>query len=72
MAGNLMASPLFSQNQIVQFIGGQGIVKSCQAGANAWNYLIEMAMGPEPPMGRIGYETTILLTEADIQSLIQN
>ncbi|WP_375471678.1 hypothetical protein [uncultured Nostoc sp.] len=29
-------------------------------------------MGPEPEMGRVGYETMIWLSEVDISSLVNN
>jgi hypothetical protein len=58
--------PQFRKGQKVSFIGGTGTIKSYQSEAGSWSYLVEMEMGPEPDMGRIGYETTILLTQADI------
>lgn len=51
---------------MVQFIGGQGKVKSYRPESGSWQYLVEMEMGPEPDMGRIGYETTIVLLESDL------
>lgn len=66
MIANVVSVPKFSQNQPVRFIGGEGRVKGLQADSGSWSYTIEMAMGPEPGMGRIGYETTILLSEADL------
>lgn len=59
--------PRFCKRQIVCFIGGIGMIKNCVASAGAWLYLVEMAQGPEPEMGRIGPETTIMLYEADLQ-----
>jgi hypothetical protein len=58
--------PKFNPNQIVQFIGGSGKIKHCKPDAGTWTYTVEMDMGSPPEMGRIGFETTILLHEADI------
>jgi hypothetical protein len=71
MAVRLALAPRFGKGQRVNFIGGSGTIKSCRPDAGRWSYLIEMEMGPEPEMGRIGYETTIQLTEADL-SLWEN
>lgn len=60
--------PKFKKEQQVSFIGGLGIIKGYLAEANTWTYLIEMEMGLEPEMGRIGSETTVLLPEIDICS----
>ena len=62
--------PRFQQNQLVCFVGGAGIIASLIASTKTWFYRIEMAQGPEPEMGRIGSETTILLDEADIQAVM--
>jgi hypothetical protein len=32
-------------------------------------YRVEMELGPEPEMGRIGSETTVLLYESDIDEM---
>lgn len=64
------AIPKFLPEQIVKFLGGIGKIKSYQPDAETWTYAIEMEMGPEPTMGRIGYETTIVLHEADIQGCL--
>ena len=61
--------PQFHKNQQVYFIGGAGTIASLIA-STEWFYQIEMVQGPEPEMGRIGSETTILLDEADIQAAI--
>lgn len=58
--------PEFYTGQRVRFIGGAGIVKQLRPDAGNWTYQVEMEMGPEPEMGRIGYETTIVLSEADM------
>lgn len=66
MAATLTKVPQFCQGEKVGFLGGVGTIKSYQLEANSWIYAVEMAMGPEPVMGRIGYETTVLLDEADL------
>ncbi|MGF1938187.1 MAG: hypothetical protein RM347_028160 [Nostoc sp. ChiQUE02] len=61
-----LTRPKFCKGQKVEFIGGLGtIIQYCPYSGN-WSYLVEMEMGSEPEMGRIGYETTILLFETDI------
>ncbi len=69
MPTKLLKIPRFNKEQIVGFIGGIGIVKTYQLEAGNWTYLVEMEMGPLPKMGRIGPETTIWLTEADLFGL---
>ncbi len=66
MTTNIFKVPRFDKGQLVGFIGGAGIVKTYQLEAGDWNYLVEMEMGPLPEMGRIGSETMIWLTEADV------
>ncbi|MDZ8187481.1 MAG: hypothetical protein RMX96_21860 [Nostoc sp. ChiSLP02] len=63
------ARPKFRQGQKVEFLGGWGTIIQCCRNSGHWSYLVEMAMGAEPEMGRIGYETTILLFETDIALL---
>ncbi|BAZ50907.1 hypothetical protein NIES4103_35300 [Nostoc sp. NIES-4103] len=58
--------PRFKKEQQVSFLGGLGIIKDHLPEAGTWTYLIEMEMGLEPPMGRIGSETRVLLPETDI------
>lgn len=58
--------PQFRQGQHVRFIGGAGTVKSLRPDSGSWIYQVEMEMGPEPAMGRIGSETTVVLSEADM------
>ncbi len=70
MTINVLALPRFLKSQVVCFVGGVGTVKSYQPDSNTWSYAIEMDMGPEPDFGRVGSETTILLLEADVQSVI--
>ncbi|HEY9696247.1 MAG TPA: hypothetical protein V6D10_03225 [Trichocoleus sp.] len=60
------AIPRFNRNQPVRFVGGQGTIRSYHPESGSWKYLVEMEMGPEPDVGRIGYETTVLLLESDL------
>lgn len=69
MIASVMSVPKFSPNQLVRFIGGEGKVKGLHADSGYWSYTVEMEMGAEPEMGRVGYETTILLSEADLDAL---
>ncbi len=66
MMGSVLSVPKFSQNQFVRFIGGEGKVKHFRPTAGSWLYTVEMEMGPEPEMGRVGYETMIVLPETDL------
>ena len=67
MNATTLMLPRFSRNQIVQFSGGVGTIKSYQPNSNnTWTYAIEMELGPEPIFGRVGFETTILLLETEI------
>lgn len=66
---NFLTAPRFKENQRVKFVGGMGIIKTCRSEANCWTYFVEMDMGPIPDMGRIGYETTVVLSEDDIVSI---
>ncbi|MBD2509064.1 hypothetical protein H6G91_17510 [Nostoc muscorum FACHB-395] len=61
-----IAKPKFYKGQKVEFIGGLGTIRECHPNSGNWSYLVEMEMGSQPKMGRIGYETTILLFETDI------
>jgi hypothetical protein len=67
MTANVMTRPKYAKGQMVYFVGGVGTIRSCRLDSCTWTYAVEMEMGPEPDMGRVGYETTILLNEADIQ-----
>lgn len=62
--------PKFCKEQQVFFLGGWGIIKNSFLSAGKWLYLVEMELGPEPEMGRIGPETTILLYQTDLQEVI--
>lgn len=69
MAANISA-PRFRRGQIACFIGGQGMIKQYQPESGSWSYLIEMEMGPEPEMGRLGSETMVCLLENDLTVLM--
>ena len=56
-------------NQKVYFIGGIGTVKDCCFDSGKWLYTIEMPLGIEPEMGRIGAETKIVLEEMEVQAI---
>jgi hypothetical protein len=66
MVASSWTLPKFSQGQTVEFLGGVGMIVKCSPNSQSWTYLVEMAKGEEPEMGRIGYETTILLFETDL------
>lgn len=55
---------------MVCFPGGTGTIRRCHLESGTWAYTVEMALGPEPNLGRVGSETTILLHEADIEELM--
>lgn len=61
--------PRFSKNQQVSFIGGSGIVKNCFLDSGMWVYAVEMELGPEPEIGRVGAEATILLHQTELQEV---
>lgn len=67
---NVMTRPKFSKGQMVCFVGGVGTIRSCRSESNTWTYIVEMELGPEPDMGRVGSETRILLLEPDIHEAI--
>ncbi len=70
MNTSILTAPRFDQNQVVRFVGGEGKIKAYSPDSGSWTYAVEMEMGPEPEMGRIGYETTILLSEMDLLEVI--
>ncbi|WP_138497430.1 hypothetical protein [Nostoc sp. PA-18-2419] len=72
MSASVLPIPKFCNGQTVSFIGGEGIIKNYRFKSGSWEYLVEMPMGPEPQMGRVGYETMIWLSEVDIYSLVNN
>lgn len=67
---NVMTRPRYATGQTVCFVGGVGIIKSCRPESGTWTYAVQMELGPEPEMGRVGSETTILLLEADMHEVI--
>ena len=68
MTATFMKLPKFHNTQWVSFVGGEGIVRRYTPESGTWTYLIEMALGLEPDFGRVGAETMILLTEADLRT----
>lgn len=72
MSASVLPVPKLCKGQIVRFIGGEGIIKNYRFESGSWEYLVEMPMGPEPEMGRVGYETMIWLSEVDICSLVNH
>jgi hypothetical protein len=68
MDKGLIELPSFGRAQQVSFLGGEGSVKSFKYEAETWFYIIEMTLGPEPDFGRVGGETTVLLSEADLDA----
>ncbi len=72
MNNKAIATPRFSKNQLVCFIGGVGKILYCQPDSGTWAYAVEMEMEPEKTLGRVGAETRLLLQEADIQGVMNN
>lgn len=68
---HLSSLPRYTKNQTVSFFGGMGKIINYHPEVNSWQYAIQMELGPEPDFGRIGYETTILLSEAEINAVLQ-
>lgn len=68
MTTTLSKPPKFHPPQRVSFVGGEGIVQSYKPDAGTWTYVIEMPLGLAPDFGRVGAETMICLTEADLWS----
>lgn len=66
MTATTLTTPRFREGQIVGFTGGSGTVIGRRPEAGSWLYLVEMELGPEPKMGRIGYETTIVLNQSEL------
>ena len=64
----LLNAPKFREQQQVCFTGGQGTILSLQADGVDWLYSVEMPLGLEPDMGRIGYETIVLMSETELNS----
>jgi hypothetical protein len=66
MTGVYINVPKFHQKQQVRFSGGEGIVRNYKPEFGGWTYLVEMTLGLEPDFGRIGPETSVLLSEAEL------
>lgn len=66
---NLLSFLLFSQKQQVYFVGGTGIIKSCQFVSGSW-CTVEMELNSKTKIGRIGSGTSVLLSEADDQGVV--
>ncbi len=66
MITTLTRAPSFRPTQCVRFEGGEGIVRDFKSESGNWTYLAEMALGTEPPFGRVGAETMIVLNETDV------
>ncbi len=58
--------PKFRQAQEVNFLGGNGTIIFCQPDAGNWLYGVEMPVTIEPELGRVGYETVILVPEFEL------
>ncbi|WP_375511890.1 hypothetical protein [uncultured Nostoc sp.] len=69
MTATFMKLPKFRNTQWVRFVGGEGIVRSYTPESGTWTYLIEMALELEPDFGRVGAETMIFLSEADVHTI---
>ena len=69
MTATFMKKPKFRNTEWVSFVGGEGIVRSYTPESGRWTYLIEMPLGLEPNFGRVGAETMIFLTEADLYTI---
>lgn len=67
MIKNMMTKPKYNKRQQVYFVGGTGKVLHYRPDAGKWSYIVEMEMGSEPSMGRVGAETRLILDEADLQ-----
>lgn len=62
----------FRKGQEVVFLGGSGVVKGRYLESGHWMYAVQMQMGPEPEVGRIGYETTVIMPELDLTTAEPN
>lgn len=56
----------FDLNRQVNFVGGEGIVRGVRFEGGIWKYLVEMPQGQAPTFGRVGAETTVLLSETEL------
>lgn len=68
MTATSVRVPKFRHMQWVNFDGGEGIIQSRKSESGSWTYLIKMTLGPEPSFGRIGVETTVLLSEVELRA----
>jgi hypothetical protein len=59
----------FKVAQQVQFVGGEGIVRHIKFEAQNWTYLVEMPLGQSPEFGRVGAETMVVLSEAELRAV---
>jgi hypothetical protein len=59
---------LYEKNRKVNFLGGEGIVRSSSFEGGTWKYLVEMPQGKEPTFGRVGAETMVLLNERELRA----
>lgn len=66
---NTQTKPKFRPFQQVYFLGGMGKIMYCFADAGKWMYGVEMPLGKEPHIGRIGSETIILMQENEIHAI---
>lgn len=69
MKASISKTGQFHRGQTVCFVGGKGTIRSSKLESGNWTHLVEMEMGPEPEVGRIGYETTIWLFESDLNTV---
>jgi hypothetical protein len=67
MITNMSRIPKFYRGQSVCFVGGEGVVQNYQREAESWAYQVEMALGLEPDCGRVGDETTVVLSETELE-----
>lgn len=65
----MISVPRFSRGQRVGFAGEEGMIQTYKSEARTWAYQVQMAMGLEPDFGRVGYETTRVLVENDLEWL---
>ena len=69
LSKNNQTQPKFLPFQQVHFLGGMGKIVSCFTDSGKWMYAVEMPLGKEPEVGRIGSETIILMQEAEIKRI---
>ena len=65
----LSTSPKFCPHQQVHFLGGNGTIRFFHPDGNNWLYGVEMPLGTEPDLGRIGHETVVLIPETELYVL---